>query len=70
MADDDRYFADSDLEQAIALRWTMRDIAAGRAMLLPINQDHLKTLIELGLVEMLDEEPKLTSAGHDLLSGR
>jgi len=48
------------------LRWTLRDIKAKRTMF-PVNPDHLRTLIELGLVEMRDDVPAITNAGHQIL---
>ena len=48
---------------AIDLRWTLMDIAAQRSRL--INKQHLAQLIELGLVEMREEVPYLTTAGQD-----
>jgi hypothetical protein len=52
--------------EAIDLRWTLKDIIARRWLLTPINPQHLATLIELGLVEMRDDEPCVTSAGQDV----
>ena len=52
---------------AIDLRWTLKDIAAKRKWI--INQDHLAKLIELGLVEMRDEVPRLTVAGQNAVWG-
>ena len=48
---------------AIDLRWTLKDIAAERSMM--INQQHLAQLTNLGLVEMRDDVPYLTNAGQD-----
>lgn len=48
---------------AINLRWTMKDIAGKRWLIL--NQAHVEKLIELGLVEMRDDRPVLTIAGQD-----
>jgi hypothetical protein len=48
---------------AIDLRWTLKDIAAKRSWI--INQAHVTKLIELGLVEMHDDQPILTHAGRD-----
>ena len=48
---------------AIDLRWTLKDIAAKRAWI--INRQHLAQLIELGLVEMREEVPRLTIAGQN-----
>ena len=43
-------FLGVDPIRAINLRWTLRDIKAKRTMF-PVDPDHLRTLIELGLVE-------------------
>ena len=48
---------------AIELRWTLKDIAVQRSMM--INQQHLAQLIELGLVEMREDVPYLTVAGQN-----
>ena len=48
---------------AIDLRWTLKDIAAERSWM--INKQHLAQLIDLGLVEMREDVPHLTSAGQD-----
>ena len=47
---------------AIDLRWTLKDIDSKRTWL--INKDHLPKLIELGLVEMREDTPYLTTAGQ------
>jgi hypothetical protein len=52
--------------RAIDLIWTLRDIKAKRTMF-PVDPDHLRELIELGLVEMRDESPVITNAGHQVL---
>jgi len=57
-------FADFDLERAIALRWTLRDIKAKRLKLSPVSNVDLRALIDLGLVEARDDAPVLTNAGH------
>ena len=51
---------------AIDLRWTLKDIAAKRSLM--VNQQHLAQLTELGLVEMREDVPHLTicRAEHDL----
>ena len=61
-------FAEFALERAIALRWTLRDIQAGRLKLSPVNDEDLQMLTELGLVELHDDEPVLTEAGAAVLS--
>jgi hypothetical protein len=56
-----------DLDTAIRFRWALRDIKAKRTKLTPVNPDDLKTLIEMGLVEMRDDVPVLTNEGHGAL---
>ena len=53
--------------EAIDLRWTLKDIIAKRWMLCPVNPEHLSKLIELGLVEMRDDAPFVTTAGQELV---
>jgi hypothetical protein len=67
MTDIKNPFSDLDLEQAIGLRWTLRDIAAKRWIISPINPAHLETLIAMDLVEMRDGVPVLMQAGRDAL---
>jgi hypothetical protein len=52
-----------DLDTAIRLRWVLRDIRGKRTKLSPISQNDLMALIELGLIEMQNDEPALTNAG-------
>jgi hypothetical protein len=61
-------FSDLDLQQAIDLRWTLRDIKAKRWKLSPINPSHLEKLIAMGLVEMRGDDPVLTNSGLDAVS--
>jgi len=56
-----------DLDTAIRIRWALRDIKAKRTKLTPVSPGDLKTLIEMGLVEMHDEAPRLTNEGHQAL---
>jgi len=55
------------LDTAIQLRWTLRDIKGKRTKLSPVSPDDLRTLLEMGLVEMRDEVPELTDEGHRAL---
>ena len=48
-----------DLDTAIRLRWALRDIKAKRTKLTPVSPGDLKTLIELGLIEMREDAPML-----------
>ncbi|HTB02605.1 MAG TPA: hypothetical protein VK804_19250 [Bradyrhizobium sp.] len=67
MTDNPTPFVQFSLEKAIALRWTLRDIKANRLKLSPVSASDLATLTELGLIEMRDDVPVLTQAGHDAL---
>jgi hypothetical protein len=51
--------------EAIDLRWTLKDIIAKRSLLSPPNPEHLRKLIDLGLVEMRDDRAFATPAGQD-----
>jgi hypothetical protein len=63
----ERPFAKFDLEKAIALRWALRDIVAKRLKLTPVSEDDLRTLTELGYVEMRDGMPVVTQTGLEAL---
>ena len=68
MAEQPRSVLDSlNLDTAIRLRWTLRDIKARRTEFSPISQNDLMALIELGLIEMRDDVPHLTDEGHRAL---
>jgi hypothetical protein len=67
MTDSPTPFAHLGLERAIALRWTLRDIKAKRLKLSPVSASDLNILTELGLIEMHDDLPVLTNAGHNVL---
>ena len=62
-------FAGLSLENAIRLRWTLRDIQARRLKLSPVSDEDLKTLTGLGLIEARDDGLVLTPAGMDALNG-
>ncbi|WP_426441562.1 hypothetical protein [Bradyrhizobium genosp. P] len=65
----DNPFAEFSLERAIGLRWTLRDIQAGRLKLSPVSDEDLDVLTVLGLIELDDDGPVLTPAGTAVLSG-
>lgn len=67
MSDHPNPFAEFDLERAISLRWTLRDIKAKRLKMSPVSDDDLRKLIDLGLVEIRDDVPVLTNTGHGVL---
>ena len=56
-----------DLDTAIRLRWALRDIKAKRTNLTPVSPTDLKTLTEMGLIEMRDDAHRLTDEGHQAL---
>ena len=66
-ADQQDPFTDLELERAIHLRWTLRDIKARRLMLSPVSDDDLTLLTERGLVELHDGVPVLTRAGVETI---
>jgi hypothetical protein len=67
MTDESNPLSGLDLQEAIDLRWTLRDIRAKRWKLSPLNPSHLEMLKSMNLIEMLDDEPALTKAGLDAL---
>jgi hypothetical protein len=60
-------WAGLDLDTAIRLRWALRDIKAKRTKLTPVSPSDLKTLMEMGLVEMRDDAPMLNNEAHQAL---
>ena len=56
-----------DLDTAIRLRWALRDIKAKRTKLAPVSPSDLKTLIEMGLVEIREDAPMLSNEAHQAL---
>jgi hypothetical protein len=57
-----------DLDTVIRLRWVLRDIKAKRLKMSPVSPEDLRTLLEMGLIEMRDEVPVLTSEGERALN--
>jgi hypothetical protein len=63
MNDPKKGLASLGLDNAIRLRWALRDIKGKRLMLTPVDPNDLRTLIDMGYVEMKDEDPVVTSEG-------
>jgi hypothetical protein len=63
MNDPKKGLAGLGLDNAIRLRWALRDIKGKRLMLTPVDPNDLRTLIDMGYVEMKDEDPVVTSEG-------
>ena len=55
--------AELDPNTAIHLRWVMRDIRSKRTKFSPVSANDLSALMDLGLVEMREELPRLTGLG-------
>jgi hypothetical protein len=53
------------LDNAIRLRWVLRDIIGKRLKFSPIAPNDLQTLIDRGYIEMKNEVPTVTTAGLD-----
>jgi hypothetical protein len=56
------------VQNAFELRWSLRDIHARYLKLTPIKAAHMERLLAMGLIEMQNEEPVLTHAGHRAIS--
>jgi hypothetical protein len=63
----DIYTARADRDRAVALRWILRDIKSNRLKWSPVNESELRTLLDLGLVEMRNDAPVLTKAGANAI---
>ena len=63
MSEPKQGLASLGLDNAIRLRWALRDIRANRLKLTPVDPRDLRTLIDMGYVEMRNEDPVVTSAG-------
>jgi hypothetical protein len=57
-----------DVDTAIRLRWGLRDIKGKRTKWMPVSPDDVRTLVELGLIEMRDDVPVLTNEGARALN--
>jgi hypothetical protein len=55
------------LDNAIRVRWALRDIRGKRLKLSPVDPNDLRILIDMGYVEMKDDAPTVTSAGLEEL---
>jgi hypothetical protein len=55
------------VEAAIHLRWVLRDIKGKRTEFMGVSPDDIRTLTNMGLIEMRDEVPVLTNEGERAL---
>jgi hypothetical protein len=56
-------WAGLELDTVIRLRWALRDIKGKRMKMSPVSPEDLRTLLEMGLVEMREDVPVLTDDG-------
>jgi hypothetical protein len=53
------------LDNAIRLRWALRDVHAKRHNWTPVSAGDLRTLIDMGYVAIKDDEPVIALTGMD-----
>ena len=63
MSEPKKGLASLGLDNAIRLRWALQDIKGKRLKLTPVDPHDLRTLIEMGYVEVKDDQPVVTNAG-------
>ena len=63
MSEPKKGLASLGLDNGIRLRWALRDIKGKRLKLTPVDPNDLRTLIDMGYVEMISDEPVVTAAG-------
>jgi hypothetical protein len=65
MSEPKKGLASLGLDNAIRLRWALRDIKGKRLKFSPVDPNDLRTLIDMGYVEMKSDQPVVTSAGSE-----
>ena len=55
--------ASLELKDAVRLRWTSHDIKSQRTEIVPVSPEDLRTLTDMGLVEIRRDVPVVTPAG-------
>lgn len=65
MNDPKKGLASLGLDNAIRLRWALRDIKGNRLKFSPVDPNDLRILIDMGYVEMKNDIPVVTPAGLD-----
>jgi hypothetical protein len=63
MSEPNKGLASLGLDNAIRLRWALRDIRGKRLKLTPVDPNDLRTLVDMGYVEIVDGNPVVTAAG-------
>ena len=63
MSEPKKGLASLGLDNAIRLRWALRDIQGKRLKLTPVDPNDLRTLVDMGYVEVVNGAPTVTAAG-------
>jgi hypothetical protein len=63
MSEPNKGLASLGLDNAIRLRWALRDIRGKRLKLSPVDPNDLHILADMGFVEIVDGNPVVTAAG-------
>jgi hypothetical protein len=63
MSEPNKGLASLGLDNAIRLRWALRDIRGKRLKLSPVDPNDLRILADMGFVEIVDGNPVVTAAG-------
>jgi hypothetical protein len=63
MSEPKKGLASLGLDNAIRLRWALRDIRGKRLKPTPVDPNDLRTLVDMGYVEIVDGNPVVTAAG-------
>jgi hypothetical protein len=63
MIDRTKGLASLGLDNAIRLRWVLRDIKGDRLKLSPASPEDIDTLVKMGFVEIRGDKPMITAAG-------
>ena len=63
MSEPKKGLASLGLDNAIFLRWALRDIKGKRLKLTPVDPNDMRALIDMGYVEIQNDAPVVTSAG-------
>jgi hypothetical protein len=53
----------TDFRNEIDLRWVLRNVRAKRFAFISCTPEEMRRIVEMGLVEMVGDRPRLTAAG-------
>jgi hypothetical protein len=63
MSEPKKGLASLGLDNAIRLRCSLRDIKGKRLKLTPVDPNDMRALIDMGYVEMINDQPVVTAGG-------